>query len=119
MYHINPVTDANRAIDEQASRDAFAHLQETLRVRREKQFKAAMTEALTEDPYSNVLVEGGKKRQAIDVAFQDATDETHNLIINLIRDGANGKDVQTRCKMILEHFASNYAGYSELQDLRS
>ena len=114
MNHLDPVTDADRAIDA----EKFARLEADFVAKREahraKRFHAAMQEALLEDPYSLLPVECGKRRKAIDIAFCDATDETHHLILGALRDGAAGVDVQPRCALILEHFAKSYAGYSDI-----
>ena len=114
MYHIDPVTDADRAIDAEAAQAAYDALQVKLKARKAKQFKSAMLEALKGDPYSELPVECGKKRPAINIAFCDATDETHHLLLGVLRDGAAGFDVQTRSALILENFAKSYAEYADI-----
>ena len=114
MYAIDPVTDADRAIDAEEFERLEAELQSKLRARKAKQFKAAMLEALKEDHNALLPVECGKKRKAISIAFCDATDETHNLIMNMVRDGASGQDVQLRCALLLENFAASYAEYADI-----
>lgn len=119
MYHLDPVTDADRAIDA----EKFARLEADFVAKREahraKRFKAAMLEALKEDHNALLPVECGNKRPAIDIAFCDATDETHNLILGALRDAAKGQDVQLRCAQILEHFAKSYAGYADISTVRA
>lgn len=114
MYHLDPVVDAGRAIDALEHDRLEEELVSKLRAHRVKKFKQAMIEAIMENPRAKLPVEGHSKRPAIDVAFCDATDETHSIIFELLRDGASGKDVKQKCKDVIDNFAENYSEYSVL-----
>ena len=112
MYHLDPVIDADRAIDAMEHDRIEADLEQKLKAFKCKRFALAMRNAIKENPSSLLPIHGHSWRPAIDIIFSDATEETHRMIVDLLSDGAEGRDVTVRCKDLIDHIATNYSDYA-------
>jgi hypothetical protein len=105
---LDPLKDAERAIDAAAVEEHLAALQEKMKAYRPKMLASQMANALDVDPAKQLPVSRRQTRPAIDIVFCNATDDIQVRMLDVIRAGASGKDVQSRCEVILDLMAADY-----------